>query len=52
MRTQETTHLGESRNLNLDITGVLRLKLVVTYASSVDVATYSHGAWGDARFES
>ncbi|MFF0290353.1 NPCBM/NEW2 domain-containing protein [Streptomyces sp. NPDC005262] len=46
-----TLPLGETRDLKLDISHVLRLKIQVTYVSSTDISNYCYGAWGDARLE-
>ncbi|MFD7026988.1 NPCBM/NEW2 domain-containing protein [Streptomyces sp. NPDC059917] len=45
----ETLGIGESRQVALDVTRALRLKLQVTYASTTDVTQYCHGVWADAR---
>lgn len=41
--------LGKSKNINLDVTDALRLKLTVTY-SGKDLNTF-YGSWGDARLQ-
>ncbi|MET9759943.1 NPCBM/NEW2 domain-containing protein [Streptomyces sp. NPDC006372] len=44
-----TVSLGEARDLKLDISRVLRLKIQVTYVSPTDISSYCYGVWGDAR---
>ncbi|WP_406464620.1 NPCBM/NEW2 domain-containing protein [Streptomyces sp. NBC_01622] len=48
----ETLSIGESQDLKLDITHVLRMKFQVTYVSTADVTNYCYGVWGDARLAS
>ncbi|MCX5215879.1 NPCBM/NEW2 domain-containing protein [Kitasatospora sp. NBC_00240] len=45
----QTLPLGQSQDLSLDVRGALRLKIVVTYATTADTASYCYGVWGDAR---
>lgn len=44
-----TLGLGESRNLNLDVSNVLRIKIEVTYAAAADINSYCYAVWGDAH---
>ncbi|MEU4039063.1 NPCBM/NEW2 domain-containing protein [Streptomyces collinus] len=44
-----TLGLGESKNLSLDITNVLRMKIEVTYSSTTDISSDCYAVWGDAR---
>lgn len=46
-----TLPLGEVRDLKLDVSNVLRLKIQVTYASPTDISNYCYGVLGDARLE-
>ncbi|MEW2135559.1 NPCBM/NEW2 domain-containing protein [Streptomyces sp. NPDC005409] len=41
--------LGEMRDLKLNISNALRLKIQATYASSTDISNYCYGVWGGAR---
>ncbi|MFE2157053.1 NPCBM/NEW2 domain-containing protein [Streptomyces lydicus] len=42
--------LGESRDVDLNVDGALRLKLTVTYSGQDSGSSYN-GTWGDARIE-
>ncbi|MFB7615701.1 NPCBM/NEW2 domain-containing protein [Kitasatospora sp. NPDC056181] len=46
---QQTLSLGQSQQLTVDVRNALRLKIVVTYATTADLSPYSYGVWGDAR---
>ncbi|MFD0274569.1 NPCBM/NEW2 domain-containing protein [Kitasatospora sp. NPDC127111] len=46
---QQTLSLGQSQQLTVDVRDALRLKIVVTYATTANLSPYSYGAWGDAR---
>ncbi|MFF4660707.1 NPCBM/NEW2 domain-containing protein [Streptomyces sp. NPDC001381] len=43
--------LGQSLNVNLDVSNALRLKLTVTYSGQDSGAVY-YGSWGNARLQS
>ncbi|MFE9727647.1 NPCBM/NEW2 domain-containing protein [Streptomyces sp. NPDC005794] len=47
-----TLGLGESRNINLGVTNVLRIKIEVTYAATTDISAYCYAVWGDAHLNS
>ncbi|MBL1109424.1 NPCBM/NEW2 domain-containing protein [Streptomyces sp. 5-8] len=47
---RETIHLGESRDIKLDIGNALRIKLTVTYTGQDSGSVY-YGSWGDARIQ-
>ncbi|MFE9727655.1 NPCBM/NEW2 domain-containing protein [Streptomyces sp. NPDC005794] len=49
--TNATVTLGEARDLKLEISQVLRLKIQVTYVSPTDISSYCYGVWGDAHLE-
>ncbi|WP_194238575.1 NPCBM/NEW2 domain-containing protein [Streptomyces spongiae] len=46
---EEQMEIGESSEIDLNVSGKLRLTLKVSYQSSEDIDSYCYGVWGDAR---